>query len=68
MEYAIDFGTSNTVVARRLADGTYETVRLPGLSVPVGPPRIPSLIWVGDRPVVGQGVYDRNLADDPHCF
>ncbi|MGQ9865400.1 MAG: Hsp70 family protein [Pseudanabaenaceae cyanobacterium] len=68
MEYAIDFGTSNTVVARRLPDGTCETVRLPGLSAPVGPPVIPSLIWVGDRPVVGQAVLDRGLAESPQCF
>ncbi len=68
VEYAIDFGTSNTVVARRLADGTCETVRLPGLSVPVGPPVIPSLVWVGDRPVVGQAVLDRGLAESPQCF
>ncbi|MFQ3679664.1 MAG: Hsp70 family protein [Pseudanabaenaceae cyanobacterium] len=68
MEYAIDFGTSNTVVARRQGDGTCETVRLPGLSAPVGPPVIPSLVWVGDRPVVGQAVLDRGLAEHPHCF
>ena len=44
--YAIDFGTSNTIVARwNLAEARAQTLFLPGLSQQLGdnPPLIPSL-------------------------
>ncbi|MEO0948462.1 MAG: Hsp70 family protein [Cyanobacteria bacterium J06641_5] len=64
MTIAIDFGTSNTVVAQATTAG--ETVlALPGLSQTVAssPPLIPSLLYVedasADRVLVGQQVRDR---------
>ncbi|MGL6343586.1 MAG: Hsp70 family protein [Waterburya sp.] len=64
--YAIDFGTSNTAIARwnpALAKG--ELVKLSGLSQQLSslPPLIPSLVYVEDaatgKIVAGQGVRDR---------
>ena len=67
MHYAIDFGTSNTVVARINEQGEIETVKLPGLSTLIigNPPLIPSLVYVQDaqKPdvLIGQEVRDRGL-------
>jgi molecular chaperone DnaK (HSP70) len=68
MAYAIDFGTSNTVITRwNAATNTAETLRLPGLSqqIPQAPPLIPSLLYVENAAtsatVVGQMVRDRGL-------
>lgn len=67
MNYAIDFGTSNTVVARINAQGIVETVKLEGLSSAIAnnPPVIPSLVYVQDakagKVLVGQEVSDRGL-------
>ena len=77
MAIAIDFGTSNTVIARwNPATGQAETLSLPGLSVIAGinPPLIPSLVYVEDasrqQVVVGQAVRDRglDLKTDPRFF
>ncbi|HSM81114.1 MAG TPA: Hsp70 family protein, partial [Nodosilinea sp.] len=77
MAIAVDFGTSNTVVARwNPVSDCPETVALPGLSLSLAavPPLVPSLIYV-ERPeaggvVVGQAVCDRglNIASDPRFF
>ncbi len=83
MTLAIDFGTSNTVVARwNPVTQQGETVRLPGLC-PVGAALVPSLLYVEDagsggagaeeqaaRLVVGQMVRDRglDLATDSRFF
>lgn len=75
--YAIDFGTSNTAIARwnpLTAQG--ELVRLPGLSQSSAaqPPLIPSLLYVEDgttgKILVGQQVRDRglDLKSDPRFF
>jgi molecular chaperone DnaK (HSP70) len=67
MHYAIDFGTSNTVVARVNEQGEIETVKLPGLSTLIAgnPPLIPSLVYVQDAQksdvLIGQEVRDRGL-------
>ena len=68
MAIAIDFGTSNTVIARwNPATQQPETLSLPGLSVISGhnPPLIPSLVYIEDasqrKVVVGQAVLDRGL-------
>lgn len=67
MEYAIDFGTSNTVVARVNENGGIETVELPAYSslVADNPPLIPSLVYVVDavseQVLIGQEVGDRGL-------
>ncbi len=77
MGIAIDFGTSNTVIARwNRATQQPETLTLPGLSYKSAqnPPLIPSLLYVEDasqkRLLVGQQVRDRglDLARDPRCF
>ncbi len=77
MSYAIDFGTSNTVVARwNAATGEAETLRLPGLSTlqANNPPLVPSLLYVEDaqagRVLSGQAVRDRglDLGRDPRFF
>jgi len=64
--YAIDFGTSNTVITRwNWVTLQSETLSLPGLSVQLSqnPPVIPSLLYVEDasrgKVVVGQAVRDR---------
>ncbi len=66
--YAIDFGTSNTVLARwNAATQLAETVAIPALShrVANSPPLVPSLIYVEDAVqssvVAGQSVRDRGL-------
>lgn len=75
--YAIDFGTSNTVITRwNAATQTAETVSLPGLSAQFqgNPPLIPSLVYVEDAAkasvIVGQAVRDRalDLTTDPRFF
>ncbi|MBD1864564.1 MULTISPECIES: Hsp70 family protein [Trichocoleus] len=77
MDIAIDFGTSNTVVARwNRATQQPETLALPGLSLRLGqnPPLIPSLLYVEDAAkqevVLGQAVRDRglDLSSDPRFF
>ncbi|MEB3338260.1 MAG: Hsp70 family protein, partial [Leptolyngbyaceae bacterium] len=67
-QIAIDFGTSNTVVARwNQATQQPETLKLPGLSLCLGqnPPLIPSLAYVENaaqaQVIVGQSVRDRGL-------
>ncbi|NEP13663.1 MAG: Hsp70 family protein [Symploca sp. SIO2C1] len=66
--YAIDFGTSNTVITRwNSATQQAETVSLPGISQQLSqnPPLIPSLLYLEDanqgKVVVGQAVRDRGL-------
>jgi len=66
--YAIDFGTSNTVITRwNAATGQPETLSLSHLSQQLGqnPPLIPSLFYVEDgatgKGVAGQAVRDRGL-------
>lgn len=66
--YAIDFGTSNTCIARwNPVTQQPETLSLPGLShqLSQNPPLIPSLVYVEDasqnKVVVGQAVRDRGL-------
>ncbi|UNU24825.1 Hsp70 family protein [Microcoleus vaginatus] len=68
MTIAIDFGTSNTVVARwNQVLQQPETLKLPGLSAisAQNPPLIPSLLYVEDaaqsKVIVGQQVRDRGL-------
>jgi molecular chaperone DnaK (HSP70) len=68
MTIAIDFGTSNTVVARwNPAQQQPETLKLPGLSTisAQNPPLIPSLLYVEDaaasRVILGQQVRDKGL-------
>jgi len=68
MAIAIDFGTSNTCLARwNPVTQLPETLSLSGLSVQLGqnPPLIPSLVYVEDasqaKVVVGQAVRDRGL-------
>lgn len=77
MAIAIDFGTSNTCIARwNPVTEQPETLSLPGLSVQLAqnPPLIPSLVYVEDasqqKVVVGQGVRDRglDLTSDPRFF
>ncbi len=77
MAIAVDFGTSNTVVACwNPVSESPETVALPGLSLSLAtvPPLVPSLIYVekpqADGVVVGQGVRDRGLdiPTDPRFF
>lgn len=66
--YAIDFGTSNTVISRwNAATQQPETIALPGLALALAqnPPLIPSLVYVQDAAagtvMVGQSVRDRGL-------
>lgn len=67
MEYAIDFGTSNTVVARINGNGEIETMELSGYSslIADNPPLIPSFVYVKDavseQVLIGQEVIDRGL-------
>lgn len=77
MSYAIDFGTSNTVITRwNAATEQAEIVKLAGFAQQIGnnPPLIPSLVYVDDashsQVTVGQAVRDRglDLASDPRCF
>ncbi|MEG3439064.1 Hsp70 family protein [Pannus brasiliensis CCIBt3594] len=77
MFYAIDFGTSNTVITRwNAATDSAETVRLPGLSAQIAdnPPLIPSLLYVksarSPEVFAGQEVRDHGLDidRDPRFF
>jgi molecular chaperone DnaK (HSP70) len=77
LSYAIDFGTSNTVVARwNTATQQAETLSLPGMSLRMGqnPDLIPSLLYVENaaqhQVLVGQQVRDRGLdiQNDPRFF
>jgi molecular chaperone DnaK (HSP70) len=77
VSYAIDFGTSNTVITRwNAATEQPETVKLSGLSQQLGnnPPLIPSLVYVEDasnaKIIAGQNVRDRglDLANNPRFF
>ncbi len=68
MAIAIDFGTSNTVIARwNPVTQQPETLNLPGLSIQLSlnPPLIPSLVYVEQaslgKVLVGQQVRDRGL-------
>jgi molecular chaperone DnaK (HSP70) len=68
MAIAIDFGTSNTVIARwNPVTQQPETLTLPGLSLQqsLNPPLIPSLLYVEEatqgKVLVGQQVRDRGL-------
>ncbi len=67
MEYAIDFGTSNTVVARINENGEIETLQLADFSsiIADNPPLIPSFVYVQDaateQVLIGQEVCDRGL-------
>ncbi|QDZ40057.1 Hsp70 family protein [Euhalothece natronophila Z-M001] len=75
--YAIDFGTSNTVITRwNATTEEAEVVLLSGISqqLPNNPPLIPSLLYVEEandqKVVVGQAVRDRALdvKSDPRFF
>jgi len=79
MEYAIDFGTSNTVVARINPNGEIETVKVDDYSSLIvdNPPLIPSFVYVQDamkaQVLIGQEVSDRGLdskitKDEPRFF
>ncbi len=77
MAIAIDFGTSNTVIARwNPVTQSPETLNLPGLSIQqsLNPPLIPSLVYVEDaskgQVLVGQQVRDRglDLKNEPRFF
>lgn len=77
MVYAIDFGTSNTVVVRwNSVTQEPETLSLSGLSQKIGdnPPLIPSLLYVEDATqsevIAGQAVRDRglDLSSNPRFF
>lgn len=68
MVYAIDFGTSNTVITRwNVATQQPETLTLPGFSLKIAenPPLVPSLLYVEDgssgKVLAGQRVRDRGL-------
>ncbi|HYW21618.1 MAG TPA: Hsp70 family protein [Nodularia sp. (in: cyanobacteria)] len=68
MAIAIDFGTSNTVIARwNPVTQQPETLTIPGLSIQqsLNPPLIPSLVYVEDatqgKVLLGQEVRDRGL-------
>ena len=79
--YAIDFGTSNTVITRwNAATQSAETLSLPKLSSQLqgNPPLIPSLVYVEQaapvanqaKVIIGQTVRDRalDLTTDPRFF
>jgi molecular chaperone DnaK (HSP70) len=71
MAISIDFGTSNTVIARwNSATGKAETINLPGLSTSSSPPLIPSLVYWQNPAVLGRSVLDQglDLKDDPRYF
>ncbi|MEX0270258.1 Hsp70 family protein [Leptolyngbyaceae cyanobacterium UHCC 1019] len=77
MGIAIDFGTSNTVIARwNRATQQSETITLPGISwkTAQNPSLIPSLVYVEDanqgKVIIGQAVRDRalDLASDQRFF
>jgi molecular chaperone DnaK (HSP70) len=70
MEYAIDFGTSNTVIARINENGEIETVKLADYTslMADNPPLIPSFVYVQDaakeQVLIGQEVCDRGLENN----
>lgn len=75
--YAIDFGTSNTVITRwNPTTAKAEVVSLSDISqqLPNNPPLVPSLLYVEDasqdKVVVGQAVRDRalDIKSDPRFF
>ena len=75
--FAIDFGTSNTAIARwNTVTNEAQLVRLPTLSQQLSsqPPLIPSLVYVEDaargKIIAGQAVRDRglDLNNDPRFF
>jgi len=79
--YAIDFGTSNTVITRWSdTNQAPETLSLPALSAQIkgNPPLVPSLLYVEQataeaeqmKVIAGQTVRDRglDLASDPRFF
>ena len=75
--YAIDFGTSNTVITRwNSVTQTAETIALPNFSQKIlnSPPLIPSLVYVKDartpQVLIGQQIRDRglDLAKDNRFF
>jgi molecular chaperone DnaK (HSP70) len=77
MAIAIDFGTSNTVIARwNPVTQQPETLSIPGLSIQqsLNPPLVPSLVYVEDassgQVLVGQQVRDKglDLKNDPRFF
>lgn len=77
MPYAIDFGTSNTVITRiNPVTGESEIVKLPNLAQknPHLPPIIPSLVYVNnaqnDDVIIGQKVRDKGLdsKNNPRFF
>ncbi|GAX38730.1 Hsp70 family protein [Nodularia sp. NIES-3585] len=77
MGIAIDFGTSNTVIARwNPVTQQPETLTIPGLSIQqsLNPPLIPSLVYIEDatrgKVLVGQEVRDRgfDLKNDTRFF
>ncbi len=77
MAISIDFGTSNTIIARwNTATQQAETINLPGLSMvdALNPPLIPSLVYVNNAATIdltiGQAVRDRGLdiASDLRSF
>jgi molecular chaperone DnaK (HSP70) len=77
LSYAIDFGTSNTVVTRwNAATQNAETLSLPGISYRLGqnPDLVPSLLYVEDaaqgKVLIGQQVRDKGLdiQSDPRFF
>jgi len=77
LSYAIDFGTSNTVIARwNPVTEQSEMINLPGLShqIAQNPDLIPSLLYVeqaaANQVLVGQQVRDRGLdiQTDPRFF
>ncbi|MDB9354665.1 Hsp70 family protein, partial [Nodularia spumigena CS-587/03] len=77
MAIAIDFGTSNTVIARwNPVTQQPETLTIPGLSIQqsLNPPLIPSLVYIEEatqgKVLVGQEVRDRgfDLKNDTRFF
>jgi molecular chaperone DnaK (HSP70) len=77
LSYAIDFGTSNTAIARwNPVTQQPETLALPGISYRIGqnPDLIPSLVYVENavqnQVLIGQQVRDRGLdiQSDPRFF
>jgi molecular chaperone DnaK (HSP70) len=77
MGIAIDFGTSNTVIARwNPVTQQPETLTIPGLSIQqsLNPPLIPSLVYIEEatqgKVLVGQEVRDRgfDLKNDTRFF
>jgi molecular chaperone DnaK (HSP70) len=77
MTFAIDFGTSNTVITRwNGVTAQPEVISLPGLAQQMAdnPPLLPSLVYVdnagANQVQVGQTVRDRglDLGSDPRFF